>query len=159
MNVAASDFLDAVPSKLNKSNKSFHKLDLDKDETVNDGKGSKYRTTTKDSSTTEALITTTTVTPTTQTPAVTTESRTTEAPSTFNPRVKTTTTRVPLDDHITEKFKSTTNKPASSIPTHYDGHLFGWVLGKFFSSFYLLFFCFSCHGSFNEKYFQQKYFK
>lgn len=135
-----SSFLDDDNSKHESfSNKKFHKIDLDKDETVNDGKGSKYRTTTEEPDSTESPVTTTKAASTTQASPITTEGQSADKPSTSTPKIKTTTSNAPLDNHTTtERIKMTTEKSAHVLPA-YQSHSLRWILGELFSSFSLFF--------------------
>lgn len=101
-----------------KSEGKTHRVPMNRDETVNEGKGSKYKTTTD--------------TVTTGTPEITSTAlpATTVIPVTEAPKAKTTPSSVPLDDVTsTQKTLATTNKPAEAKPAK-EGHALRWILGK-----------------------------
>lgn len=96
---------------------------MSRDETVNDGKGSKYKTTSVAPNSTEEATTENVKTSTTL-PVIT------EAATTEIPKIKTTPSSVPLDDvTTTQKSLETTEKPAEAIPPK-ESHAMRWILGK-----------------------------
>lgn len=110
-----------------KSEGKTHRVPVNRDETVNEGKGSKYKTTTE-AETTGAPEKTSTALP------VTTNPPTTVIPVTEAPKAKTTHSSVPLDDvTTTQKTLATTNKPAEAKPAK-EGHALAWILGKVLTS-------------------------
>lgn len=122
-----ADFLDApqditTPKSVEENHsKKFHKIDLNRTETVNDDKTSQFKT-----STTEIEI-----------------KSTTEPFSTSSviPAIKTTTSIIPFDESSTEGVQTTTevntstSKSSNIVPAPgYRHHPLTWVLGKLFRS-------------------------
>lgn len=114
-----SSATDVTPPKM-------HKIDLDLDESIKTDFASKFKTTT------DAVTDKVKPEVTTEMPSTTQKQITTEAP-----KVKTTTSNVPFDDHTTttEAEKPTTVKPAI-IPPAQESHYLRWVLGETFATFY-----------------------
>lgn len=136
--LSAVDFLDnRNDSKSDKDiSKKFHKVDLDRDEMISDGKGSKYKPTTMEpivSTTSEATKVSTTKMPEVTTDAHKDATTSSDAPIlTSTSKVKTTSNTVPIDDitTTTEKVKTTTTKSSIKPPSHAANSL-TWILGKF----------------------------
>lgn len=106
----------AHPRAKHISSKKWHKVPLNKTETINEGKGYKYRT-----STVVPLDETTDyTTDDSETDPTTDEYEATEAstsPRTSHKKKTTTTSDVPFDDHTTEDLKLTTEVTSSEAST------------------------------------------
>lgn len=134
-----ADFLDA-PTELTTTQKTvetpsrkYHKVDLNRAETVQDEKTLKFRTTTLDpSSSTDAV--------TISTDQSVTDSSSTTITSSVGPEVETTTGAVSPDDSTTESVTSTTetvktSTAKSAVPAPANEHYpLTWILGGYFHS-------------------------
>lgn len=125
-----SEFLDPAkptkPTSKEVTTEKLHKIDLEKNEVIEDGKMNKFNNTINPNQ--DQGIKTTQAIPTTAVPEVTTKS-----PSTLKP----TTSAVPFDDHTTakvttEKTKVTTEQAKATTPAApaAESHLLKWIVGE-----------------------------
>lgn len=128
-----SSFLDhptnpTKPTSKEITTEKLHKIDLDRNEVVENGKMSQFNETINPKP--DQGISTTQVVPTTAVPDVITK-----LPSTLKP----TTSTVPLDDHTTPKAKVTTEKSkvtteaakaTTPAPEISGNHLLKWIVGE-----------------------------
>lgn len=126
---------DKNAQPIDSTTKKFHKVAVNKTETINDDMGSKYRSSTlvpidivttinADNVTTEIPITT---------PSVDTPS------TTSTPNVKTTTNAVPIDDHTTTETAQTSTSKSSNVAPEHQTRYMRWVLGMFSIIFFTFF--------------------
>ena len=146
-----SDFLDKpqdtlTTQKSETHSKKYHKVDLDRAETVNDDKVSKYKTTTLDSMTSTDSETTT-MNPTELPDSEVTSTKAADSISTteMTTNAETTTDASPTTGKIatsTEAAKTSTNSSTNVIPSSPGRHRLTWILGKFFQHLNSFFFYF-----------------